>query len=71
MSKYYFAVRDMAYGPETGGKDEAGLTIEVDADIPDELVVGFAESRMPWFAGKLRRLSEEEYQREYGEDDEE
>lgn len=66
MSKYYFAVKDGAYNPETGTHDEAGMSVEVTGDL-DEDIISFVVRHYPEYAGRLRPLTEEEYMRDYGD----
>lgn len=55
--------------PETGEHDEAGLCITLrGTDMPQD-VVAFVEQQMPYYAGRLRHITEEEYMRDYGEDE--
>lgn len=69
IQRFYFAVRDGSYDPETGEHDEAGLRITLSgADMPKD-VVAFVEQNMPCYAGRLRQITEEEYMRDYGEDE--
>lgn len=66
MSKFYFAVKDGAYDPETGIHEEAGMSVEVTGDL-DEDIISFVERHYPVYAGRLRPLTEEEYMRDYGD----
>lgn len=66
MSKFYFAVKDGAYNPETGMHDEAGMSVEVTGDLGED-IISFVERHYPVYAGRLRPITEEEYKRDYGD----
>ena len=65
---FYFAIKDGCQDSETGEKDEAGLKIGFDAPVTPEDAMAFAEQQLPWYAGRLRQITEEEYLREFGDD---
>lgn len=70
IQRFYFAVRDGSYDPETGEYDEAGLSVKFsdEQEIPQD-VVAFVEQNLPCYEGRLRQITEEEYMRDYGEDE--
>lgn len=48
MSKrFYFAIKDGCYDPETGETDEAGLCVGFDGPDAPEDVMAFAEQQLP------------------------
>ena len=65
MSKYYFAVKDGSYDPQTGETDEAGMVVDVEGFDRVEDVESFVISKMPNFADRLRPITKEEYERDY------
>lgn len=70
MSKrFYFAIKDGCYDPETGETDEAGLCVGFDGPDAPEDVMAFAEQLLPCYAGRLRQITEEEYLRDFGDDE--
>ena len=70
MSKrFYFAIKDGCYDPETGETDEAGLCVGFDGPDAPEDVMAFAEQQLPYYAGRLRQITEEEYLRDFGDDE--
>lgn len=69
IKRFYFAVKDGCYDPETGEHDEAGMAVKFDEkDMPKD-VTAFVEQHFPCYAGRLRHITEEEYMRDYGEDE--
>lgn len=67
--KFYFAVADGCYDPETGETDEAGMSVAADELETPEAIIAFVEQQVPSLAGRLRQISEEEYLRDYGDDE--
>lgn len=65
VSKYYFAVKDSCYDPQTGETDEEGMVVDVEGFDRIEDVERFVVSRMPNFEGRLRPITKEEYKRDY------
>ncbi len=69
MSKrFYFAING-CYDPETGETDEAGLCVGFNGPDAPEDVMAFAEQQLPCCAGRLRQITEEEYLRDFGDDE--
>ena len=70
MSKrFYFAIKDGCYDPETGETDEAGLCVGFDGSDAPEDVMAFAEQQLPCYAGRMRQITEEAYLRDFGDDE--
>lgn len=67
--RYYFAVKDGMVDPDTGEKDEAGMVVKTADVLDDEEVVALVEASMPCYKGRLRRITQEEYERDFGEDE--
>ena len=71
MGKYYFALKDGTYNPETGEYSEAGIMVKINIDdLTPEEAQAFVEDKLP-YKGRLRMISEEEYMRDYGDDEDE
>ena len=66
---FYFAVADGCCDPETGEKDDAGLQISADGILTAEDAIRLAEHQLPCYAGRLRQITEEEYLRDFGDDE--
>lgn len=69
---FYFAVKDGCVDPETGETDEAGLrlsTCDVEGIDSADDAIRFVEKQLPVYAGRLRQITEEEYLRDYGDDE--
>lgn len=69
---FYFAVKDGCVNPETGETDEAGLrlsTCDVEGIDSADDAIRFIEKQIPAYAGRLRQITEEEYLRDYGDDE--
>jgi hypothetical protein len=71
MGKFYFAVKDGAYDPETGERYDAGMMVSADGIEDAEEMQAFVEQELPSFKGRLRQITEEEYIRDYGDDEDE
>ena len=70
MSKrFYFAIKDGCYDPETGETDEAGLCVGFDGPDAPEDAIRLAEQQLPCYAGRLRQITEEEDLRDFGDDE--
>lgn len=62
MSKrFYFAIEDGCYDPETGETDEAGLCVGFDGPDAPEDVMAFAERNLPCYAGLQASLQGRRY----------
>lgn len=48
--KFYFAVADGCYDPETGATDEAGMSVAADEFETPEAVVAFVEQQNSLFS---------------------
>lgn len=69
IKRFYFAINDGCYDPKTGEHDEAGICIALSGpEMPGD-VMAFVEHQFPCYAGRLRQITEEEYMRDYGEDE--
>lgn len=69
IKRFYFAIKDGCYDPETGETDDAGLRIALSGpDMPED-VVAFVEQQLTCYAGRLRQITYEEYIRDFGEDE--
>ena len=66
---FYFAVADGCCDPETGEKDDAGLQISADGILTADDAIRLAEQQLPCYAGRLRQITEEEYLRDFGDDE--
>ena len=66
--KYYFAIKDGCTDPETGEKDEAGMVIRTCEAMSDEEAMALVEAMAHFYKGRLRRITREEYERNFGED---
>ena len=70
MSKrFYFAIKDGCYDPETGETDDAGLKISGEGILTTEDAVRFAAQELPCHVERLRQITEEEYLRDFGDDE--
>lgn len=69
IKRFYFAVKDGCYDPETGEYDEAGMVVKFDENDMPKDVTAFVEQHFPCYAGRIRQITEEEYMRDYGEDE--
>lgn len=67
--KYYFAISDGCYDPETGETDEAGMIVAADEFETPEMAAAFVEQNIPSLAGRIRQITEEEYIRDFGDDE--
>lgn len=67
--RYYFAVKDGMVDLDTGEKDDAGMVVKVAEALDDKEVVALVEASMPCYKGRLRRITQEEYERDFGEDE--
>lgn len=67
--KFYFAVADGCYDPETGETDEAGMIVAADELETPEMAATFVEQNIPSLAGRLRQITEEEYTQNFGDDE--
>ena len=67
--RYYFAVKDGMADLVIGEKDEAGMVVKVAEALDDKEVVALVEALMPCYKGRLRRITQEEYERDFGEDE--
>lgn len=68
-TKFYFAVKDGSFDSETGETGEAGLIADGGGFSSAEECAAFLERKMPHLSGRLRKITEEEYKRDYGEDE--
>ena len=69
---FYFAVKDGCVNPETGETDEAGLrlsTCDIEGIDSADDAIHFVEKQIPAYAGRLRQITEEEYLRDFGDDE--
>lgn len=65
MSKYYFAVEDGCYDPETGKTCEAGVVVDAEGFDSIAEAERFVISHLPNFTARIRRITKEEYERDY------
>lgn len=67
--RYYFAIRDGCVDPKTGKHDDAGMTVDISEPVSDEKAVELIEKMLPCYKGRIRRITQEEYERDFGEDE--
>lgn len=64
-NEFHFAVKDGCVDARTGEKSESGLKVSIEGIDTQEAVQAFLEKDMPHFAGRLRPISKEEYDRDF------
>lgn len=65
----YFAVKDGAYDPETGESVEAGMKVTLEGISSPEEEAELVRQIEQLHCGQLRQISEEEYRRDYEDED--
>ena len=66
---FYFAIKDGAVNAETGEKDDAGMVVKTTDAMTAGEMIQMLEYKLPCYKGRIREITKEEYEREYGEEE--
>ena len=69
MEHYFFAVKDGGVNADTGDKEDAGMAVKISGINSADEVMEYLERAYPCYRGRLRQITREEYDREYGCDE--